>query len=67
MLKVWNMALIILTYALSIFGTFLAEWRDCFRACFRPIVAWSLFFALPRRDINCCYHFAGKASATAAQ
>ena len=26
-----------------------AEWRDCFRACFRPIFAWSLFFALPQR------------------
>ena len=33
-----------------------AEWRDCFRACFRPIFAWSLFFALPRSDVNCCYH-----------
>src|SRR5262245_21186037 len=44
-----------------------AEWSDCFRACFRPIFAWSLFFALSCRNASCCCDFVGEAFATATQ
>src|SRR5215510_1733440 len=40
------------------------EWSDFFGACFRPIFAWSLFFAVSCRDISCRCHFAGETSAT---